>query len=67
MSQRIYEVMFEMYDEGQWRRNTYTRNVAVIGGAEQAIKVALKREKDDRDSALPRIRVESVRILAEES
>ena len=67
MGQRIYEVTFEMRSEGRWIRNAFIRNVAVVGGAEQATKVAVQREKDAQADGTPRIRVESMRILAEET
>jgi hypothetical protein len=72
MGQRIYNVRFEAFIDGRWNPNMFTRSVAVIGGAEQAIKVALEREKK-RDRAereegerIPRYRVEQVTLVAVE-
>lgn len=67
MSHRIYQVTFEMFDEGRWIRNSFTRNVAVIGGAEQAIKVANERERKEQAKGTPRFRVEAVELIAEET
>lgn len=69
MGQRIYEITFEMFTDGEWHRNSFARNIAVVGGAEQAIKVAMQREKkDDKESNVRvRYRVEQVKLIAEES
>ena len=64
MGQRIYKVHFEMFTDGKWQTNMFSRDVAVSGGAEQAIKVAVQRER--RDNGQRRIRVEAVELLAME-
>ena len=69
MGQRIYKVHFEAFIDGRWNTNMFSRRVAVVGGAEQAIKVAMTREKadDKRDKEKPlRYRVEQVSLIASE-
>lgn len=61
---RIYRVLFEAFEQGQWMRNWSNRDVCVIGGAEQAIKVATQKMKADYDNK--RLRAESVTLLADE-
>jgi hypothetical protein len=65
---RIYRVQFERFttldNEPGWIPNDRQRDVAVHGGAEQAIKVALQRERHEYGQE--RIRVESVTLIARE-
>lgn len=65
-TQRIYRVKYEGFEDGRWMSNYVARDVAVVGGAEQAIKVANQREKRDREAGFPRTRVEEVTLLASE-
>lgn len=64
--QRIYRVKFEGFEQGRWMTNYLARDVAVVGGAEQAIKLAVQREKKDREPGSVRLRVEEVTLLASE-
>jgi hypothetical protein len=60
MGKRLYEVQFESWgtspNGGGWMSNWSKRTVAITGGAEAAIKEALRREKGGQI----RLRVEQV-------
>lgn len=64
MGRRIYRVKFEAFEQGGWVQNADSRDVCVTGGAEQAIKEAVKRQK--RSDAQGRYRVEQVVLVASE-
>lgn len=67
MGRRMYRVVFEAWGRNDgWMRNYSSRDVSVIGGAEQAIKVATKREKEGWGEKNPRMRAESCQLLAAE-
>ena len=58
---RMYEVTFELKDEGAWFSNFSSRTVSVDGGAEEALKLATEREKDATSAG--EIRAQSVALL----